>query len=347
MRCSPPERVPACCVRRSPRRGKSSKARSRPGAISVLAPAPPRPSTRFSSTVRVPNTERPSGAWSTPRRATAWVGLAGQVLAVDPEAPSGRGQEAGGDPGHGRLARAVGPEQGDRAAVGHRQGHAEQGAEGAVGGVDVVQLEHRRAVISRPQVGLAHGLVAEDVGGGALGDEGAEVEHVEAAGHRAHQLDVVLDQQDRPVPLLADAGRAPRPWRAVSSPSSPLDGSSSSSRRGSIMRARPSSTRRALPEAQRLDRSVGQGEQAEQVEDLVHPLELVRGRPALAPQVPPEPARVLPGPLGDQQVVSHAHAGEQLDALERAPDAQPGPLVDPLTDQVSPQNRTWPPSGRR
>jgi hypothetical protein len=75
IRCSPPESVPATWERRSASRGKSSKAASRPSRT----PLRPRmrwiESARFSSTLSVAKTDRPSGAWATPARANAWVGF--------------------------------------------------------------------------------------------------------------------------------------------------------------------------------------------------------------------------------------------------------------------------------
>ncbi len=42
----------------------------------------------------------------------------------------------------------------------------------------------------------------------------------------------------------------------------------------------------------------------------------------------PEPAGAEAGPFGDEQVVTHGHAGEELDALEGTGEAEPGPPVD-------------------
>ena len=79
-----------------------------------------------------------------PVRATAQRRATREVLTVDQETAGGRTQQPGRHPGDGRLAGAVGPEEGDRPAFGHRQGDAEQGPEGAVGGVDLVDLQQRR-----------------------------------------------------------------------------------------------------------------------------------------------------------------------------------------------------------
>ncbi len=94
MRCSPPDSVPATWARRSASRGNSSKASSRP----ALTPWRPRirliDRTRFSSTVSVPNTERPSGAWATPRASELVRRLAGHVDAVDADRAGRSGRSA-------------------------------------------------------------------------------------------------------------------------------------------------------------------------------------------------------------------------------------------------------------
>src|SRR5690242_4491222 len=54
-----------------------------------------------------------------------------------------------------------------------------------------------------PEVGLDHALVLLDLLRRTLGDLLAVVEHGHAVGDAHHDLHVVLDQQDRDVPLLA------------------------------------------------------------------------------------------------------------------------------------------------
>ncbi len=68
IRCSPPERVPASCLRRLPSTAKRSKARS----STALRLRPRRRKVyirRFSETVRFGKMERPSGIMHTPDRA--------------------------------------------------------------------------------------------------------------------------------------------------------------------------------------------------------------------------------------------------------------------------------------
>ena len=68
--CSPPDSVPASCVRRSFRRGNSSSARSRSPFTSPRGRARVRrgkaPRIRLSTTDMVANTRRPSGEWAMP-----------------------------------------------------------------------------------------------------------------------------------------------------------------------------------------------------------------------------------------------------------------------------------------
>ena len=66
--CSPPDSVPASCRWRSARRGKSWKTQS--SVVRRMPRARPRerhPSSRFSSTVIVGKSWRPSGTWAMPR----------------------------------------------------------------------------------------------------------------------------------------------------------------------------------------------------------------------------------------------------------------------------------------
>ena len=86
------------------------------------------------------------------------------------------------------------------------------------------------------------------------------------AARSADQLDVVLHEQDRDAPLALHLLAGSRASSAVSSRSRPDDGSSSSSSCGSVISARPISTSRPSPEAQRLDRAVGDRVEAEQLE---------------------------------------------------------------------------------
>ena len=145
----------------------------------------------------------------------------------------------------------------------------------------------------------------------------------------AHELDVVLDQQDRE-PLLA-----PAPSRSVVGQVGGL--LAVEARRRLVEQQQPRLGHQrpadldqpALPEAQVLDRLVGERERGRAGRaPASHALELVGRRPAPPDQVLPEPPVAAPDPLGDEEVLAHRGPAEQLDALERAADAPAGPLVD-------------------
>ena len=69
--CSPPESVPASCRRRSARSGKSANTRSSVSPRRRRLSALRAPSSRFSSTVIVGKSWRPSGTWAIPPATTA------------------------------------------------------------------------------------------------------------------------------------------------------------------------------------------------------------------------------------------------------------------------------------
>ncbi|EDS88086.1 conserved hypothetical protein [Burkholderia pseudomallei S13] len=73
--CSPPDIVPARCAERSLSRGNSRYTCSTPSSISWRFAKKP-PIFRFSSTVRLGNTRRPSGEIASPRRMISCVGIA-------------------------------------------------------------------------------------------------------------------------------------------------------------------------------------------------------------------------------------------------------------------------------
>ena len=63
------------------------------------------------------------------------------------------------------------------------------------------------------------------------------------------------------------------------------------------------------------------------MEHLGRPLLFVTRRSTAPDRVLQHAAPTAPGPVGDEQVLARRHAGEQLDALERSPDAQARPPV--------------------
>ena len=75
--CSPPLSSPARCVARSRRIGNSPSTQARACARAALSGAASAPARRFSSTVRLLNTRRPSGTWTSPPRAIDAASSAG------------------------------------------------------------------------------------------------------------------------------------------------------------------------------------------------------------------------------------------------------------------------------
>ncbi len=71
--CSPPDNVPAFCVRRSFRRGNMSKTMSRSFAMDDWSFKLYAPISRFSCTLMRVNTWRPSGMCAMPSRTMSWL----------------------------------------------------------------------------------------------------------------------------------------------------------------------------------------------------------------------------------------------------------------------------------
>ena len=108
-------RRPTACRRAGAGGGRARGTGRRPGPRAAGTPLRPferrNDSRRFSSTVSVANTDRPSGAWATPARAKRCGGAPVRSSPVDPHRARGRGDEPGGHPGDGGLAGAVGAEE--------------------------------------------------------------------------------------------------------------------------------------------------------------------------------------------------------------------------------------------
>ena len=139
IRCSPPESVPASCLRRRPSTGNRSKARSstsallRPGRRKVYM-------SRFSATVRLGKTERPSGIMHTPVRARArW--LAGPASALHLHRTGRRGHLARDHLEQRGLAGPVGTEEGERGTPGHFERDAVEHLDAPVGGPHVADRD--------------------------------------------------------------------------------------------------------------------------------------------------------------------------------------------------------------
>ena len=225
--CSPPLSVPAIWVRRSRSRGNISKARvdavldllfrhREPAHLQVLldGQAGEGPAAlghlddaRGDDLVRGDRTEVPS---------------------VEANGPGARADDPGDRVEGGRLARAVGADERDDLALLDRQRHALEGVDVAVVGVDVVDFEqrHRQTVgapgspgfaalalaalgdaevrrAAAPEVGLDDAWVRLDLGGVALGDLLAVVEHRDALRDAHDHPHLVLDEEDRDPQLVA------------------------------------------------------------------------------------------------------------------------------------------------
>ena len=127
------------------------------------------------------------------------------------------------------------------------------GVESPTGPADLRLTARRRCRRHFAEVRLAHPRVAHDLVGRAFRDERPEVEHVDALHEVEHHVGVVLDEEHRGAALLVHDAEGLGSAR-VSTRSRPDDGSSSSSRRGSVISARPTSTNRPCP---RLSASIG------------------------------------------------------------------------------------------
>jgi len=95
----------------------------------------------------------------------------------------------------------------------------------------------------------------------------------------------------------------------------------------------------AVPEAQGGHGHLRQVLEADELEHGVDGLHLVGLHATFVEQVLPQRAVAAPGPLGHDHVVAHGQVGEDLDALERPADPEPGAqvggqLVDGLPAEV-------------
>ena len=188
-------------------------------------------------------------------------------------------------------------------------------------------LRRRRPSDDVPEVGLAHRVVGEHLVGRARRDQRAEVEHEHPLHEAAHELDVVLDEQDRDALLAAAPRAAVRASASVSWRSSPDDGSSSSTQ----LRLRSSAPARSRPAGRRRGSATRPGGRRPRPRPSSSSIALGARRFSSAVG-PPEEQHVLPEraapvahPLGDEEVLARRHAREQLDALERARRCRAGP----------------------
>ncbi len=228
---------------------------------------------------------------------------------------------------NGGLARPVAAEQRDALAL--LDGHAQpvQRLVGAVGGVDLVERRarsHRGPEPGRHDLGVAH-----DVGEGPCGDDLSPV----------HRHDALCDRLDRRRGRARRGGsrarsrlapsRSPRPAGCPPVTSSPEDGSSVSSRSGRVTSARASSTVRRSPRLSAVAGASATASSPQSLQRLGAPRELDRRSRAVPESVASGTLAVLVGLHGDEQVVEHRQATEQLHQLERAAESQSRAGVGP------------------
>ena len=155
-----------------------------------------------------------------------------------------------------------------------------------------------------------------------VGDQAAEIEDDETLRRGGDHLEVVLDEEDRRTALSADPVEDRDELDAFGSVET---------RRGLVEHQEPRLTderpgefdETPVAEAQRLDGDVGLSLEADEREDLVRFASFLGARPADAEQVLPEPPPPAADALGDEDVLTGSHAGEQLQPLERAADPEP------------------------
>ena len=323
-------------------------------AWSSAARTPARPrlrrnvSSRFSSTVKRGEHRTALGRVHDPEPGEAVRRRARDVVAVEQHLARGRFDQARAHARDGRLARAVRAEQREHAPATERERHAEDRAERPVPGVDVAQLEQRarsRDRAPRPsdqisQVGPAHRVVGEHLGGRTRRDQRAEVEHEDAlhevadearrrarrAGsrcrcsllHRAQRLGRALRSRRGRDPTTAR-----RAARASVRSSAPARSRPAARRRGSATRPgdpRPPRARaaRASPAHAAFSSAVGRPRNSTSFHSAPRPL---RTRSAM------------------RKCSRGVMPAEQLDALEGAPDPEPGPPVGRDAGEVAARRR--------
>ena len=91
----------------------------------------------------------------------------------------------------------------------------------------------------------------------------------------------------------------------------------------------------ADPEAQRLDRPVSDRSETEQVEHRLRALPFGSRRTSEEQHVLPQGTAAVPHTICDEEMLTWAHAREQLDPLERARDAEASALVGRYTSELT------------
>ena len=141
--CSPPTASPRAARWRSASSGKSWKTQSSVVRRTVRAAAERHPSSRFSSTVMVGKSWRPSGTWAIPRPTIAADREPVEARAVQLDHAAADGEQPGDRPERRRLAGAVAADQRHRLSRAHLERHVGHRDEIAVGRLDPLKPEER------------------------------------------------------------------------------------------------------------------------------------------------------------------------------------------------------------
>ena len=210
----------------------------------------------------------------------------------------------------GRLAGAVGADDGDRLALVEREVDAEQRLEVAVEGGELARLEQRAACI-RPRCPCRSRAPPARPSRArlALGDLAAEIEHDQPVDHGEQRMHDVLDPDDRDAGCAGSRGWW-RPARRTRASVSPPAISSSSSSRGPVASARAISSRLRSSRVSEPAGALARVKQAESARGC-------RRRPAAASRS----ARAPAVDRADQQVLEHGELLEGLRDLVGAADA--------------------------
>ena len=142
--------------------------------------------------------------------------------AVDRDGAAQRRLRAGQRSQRGRLAGAVGAEQGDDLPRLDLEVQPAHHRDPAVAGVQVLGGEHRghrtasaSSGFALTEVGDAHGGVGADDVGSPLGDLAAELQHDDAVRHAEDEVHVVLDDEHGDPPLVGEAPHEAAELRAL------------------------------------------------------------------------------------------------------------------------------------
>ena len=177
------------------------------------------------------------------------------------------------------------------------------------------------------EVGAPDGVVGHRFACRPLRDHRAEVEDVQATRERADHVDVVLDQQDRGAVLALDVLEGAYELRGLVAIEAGRGLVEQHEERIGHERAGDLDEASAS-EAEGLDRPIGHVVEPEELQRVVHARALVDRGLGQVQAVLPESAGAVARALCDQEVVAHGHAAEELDALERPSEAEPGSPVD-------------------